>query len=130
MTFEPELGFNPAESRWDFAALGSRSFVFHVGIMMLILQRRCRNSAHVQRASCTASARGRHPVHQGLLLQHGVHLVTHLYLQMPSSMEAEWPQVIGTKATLERKRKDCFQCPPMGLLNQSWPLSPTCAVAG
>lgn len=69
-------------------------------------------------------------VHQGLLLQRGVHPATHLYLQMPSSTEAEWPLVIETKATLERKSKDCPQRPPMGLLNQSWPLSPTCAVIG
>ena len=48
----------------------------------------------------------------------------------PAAQEAEWPVVIETKATLERKRKDCSQCLPMGLLNQSWPLSPTCAVVG
>lgn len=48
----------------------------------------------------------------------------------PAAHEAEWALVLETKATLERKRKDCSQCLPMGLLNQSWPLSPTCAVVG
>ena len=81
---------------------------------MLILQRCWRNSAHGQRVSCMVSAQGRCPVRQGLLLQSGVHLIICLYLQMPSSVEAEWTLETETKATLERKKNRLFSVSPQG----------------
>ena len=51
---------------------------------------------------------------QGLLLQSGVHLIICLYLQMPSSMEAEWTLETETKATLERKKNSLFSVSSQG----------------